>query len=320
MTKSTIIMADTEFARDVMEGLSSEPKQLSSKYFYDEIGDKLFQQIMRMPEYYLTDCEFEILDTQKDEILRTIGPGHFDLIELGAGDGLKTKLLLEYFVDQEVDFRYCPIDISGHILNMLKTDIKQRWPKMDMHPKRGDYFAMLESLNRDSDSRKVILFMGANIGNLEMGEAQRFLASIHKNMHPGDILIVGFDLKKDPQIIQAAYDDPAGITEAFNLNLLTRMNRELGANFDVNQFDHWETYNPVTGAARSYIVSRSNQIVHFSLLNYDATFSAWEAISVELSQKFSLSEIEDLAAKSGFHVLEHFTDSRDYFVDTIWKK
>jgi uncharacterized SAM-dependent methyltransferase len=139
-------------------------------------------------------------------------------------------------------------------------------------------------------------------------------------MHPGDILIVGFDLKKDPQIIQAAYDDPAGITEAFNLNLLTRMNRELGANFDVNQFDHWETYNPVTGAARSYIVSRSNQIVHFSLLNYDATFSAWEAISVELSQKFSLSEIEDLAAKSGFHVLEHFTDSRDYFVDTIWKK
>ncbi|MEO0341435.1 MAG: L-histidine N(alpha)-methyltransferase, partial [Bacteroidota bacterium] len=161
MTTSAKII-NSDFAHDVAKGLSAQPKHLSSKYFYDERGDKLFQDIMHMPEYYLTDCEFEILDQHKANLLNLIGDQYFDLIELGAGDGLKTKILLEHFIQQKADFTYCPVDISGNVLELLENDLEQRWPALDLNPMQGDYFEMLERLHYRSDAKKVILFMGAN--------------------------------------------------------------------------------------------------------------------------------------------------------------
>lgn len=310
----------SQFGIDVRSGLQQTPKQLSSKYFYDAKGDQLFQDIMHMPEYYLTNCEFEILESSKKALLDLIGTAHFDLIELGAGDGHKTKILLEHFSKAQADFSYIPVDISANVLQHLKGDLLKRWPSMDVIPMQGDYLAMLEELHYRHTARKVILFMGANIGNLTPQRAKAFLSRIKAHMEPGDILIIGFDLKKDPATILNAYNDPAGITAAFNLNLLSRMNRELGANFELNSFKHWESYDPITGATKSFLISKKEQEVYIKYLKETFTFKAWEAIEVELSQKYSISEIQDLASELNFKVLEHFKDARDYFVDSVWLK
>jgi dimethylhistidine N-methyltransferase len=319
ISTSNLVQYNPTFANDVVAGLSRDPKQLSSKYFYDKKGDELFQAIMRMPEYYLTDCEYNIFDRQKAAILQAIGRKDFELIELGAGDGYKTKVLLEYFLDEQVPFVYRPVDISQHVLDVLKEDLKQQWPELAVRPLGGDYFKMLERLHSEHGQRKVVLFLGANIGNYSRKEALRFLENLHEQLDPGDQLLIGFDLKKDPEIILKAYNDPAGITAAFNLNLLTRINRELGANFDLDQFSHWETYHPVSGETRSYIISRRDQDVEISAVNKTFHFSAWEAMNVELSLKYSPQEIEALARAAGFEVVKHFYDDRAYFVDSLWQ-
>ncbi len=310
----------SSFGRDVREGLTQTPKRLPSKYFYDAEGDRLFQQIMRMPEYYLTDCELEILQTHKQAILDRIGGAPFDLIELGAGDGFKTKVLLRHFLEQEADVRYEPVDISVNVLRQLEADLRRSLPDLPVRSLPGDYFEVLENVNRQNGKKKVILFMGANIGNLTAERAQSFLRRIGDNMHRGDQLLVGFDLKKDPEVILRAYDDPAGITAAFNLNLLTRINRELGGRFDLERFRHWETYDPASGATRSYLVSLTEQTVTIDALDLEVPFDAWEAINVELSLKYSLRQIEALAPATGFRVVEHYFDRRRYFVDSLWEK
>ncbi|MFK7937434.1 MAG: L-histidine N(alpha)-methyltransferase, partial [Saprospiraceae bacterium] len=176
------------------------------------------------------------------------------------------------------------------------------------------------SLSDPSFGRKVVLFLGSNIGNFEPADAERFLAALADKLNPNDLLLVGVDLKKDPQTILDAYNDAAGITEAFNLNLLTRINRELGGNFVVENFKHWETYNPLTGATRSHIISKKDQQVSIEALGATYQFAAWEAIDVELSQKYNLVELEKLAEQTGFQVACHFTDARTYFVDSLWRK
>ena len=320
-TKSTSVPQAklTAFARDVLDGLTGSPKKLSSKYFYDAEGDRLFQQIMRMPEYYLTDSELEILKTHKQAILEQIGREPFDLIELGAGDGFKTRYLLEHFLEQGADFRFEPVDISASVLQQLEDNLKKAIPDLRIRSLQGDYFEVLEEVNRKTGRKKVILFMGANIGNLPLNGAQQFLKRIAVNMHSGDQVLVGFDLKKDPQVILDAYNDPAGITAAFNLNLLRRINRELGGHFPIGHFRHWESYNPVSGEAKSYIVSEKEQSVRIDALETSVVFHAWEAIEVELSLKYSLADIEATAESTGFEVVQHFFDEKRYFVDSLWK-
>lgn len=310
--------AKTPFAQDVLAGLQRTPKKLPSKYFYDEQGDKLFQDIMQMPDYYLTYCEYEIFDTHRQAILEKIGDEPFDLIELGAGDGYKTKVLLRHFLFKNADFTYHPIDISENVLVELEDDLEGNMPDLEVHCMPGDYFQMLEQLSASSKRQKVILFIGGNIGNLTRERAAYFLRQLQQCMAPGDFLLIGMDLKKNPQTILNAYNDPTGITAAFNLNLLHRINRELGANFNVDAFKHWETYNPITGETKSYIISTEKQRV--AILDHTIEFDAWEAIDVELSQKYSVREIEALAQQTGFEVVEHFFDKRKYFVDTLWRK
>ncbi|MBX2873439.1 MAG: L-histidine N(alpha)-methyltransferase [Saprospiraceae bacterium] len=309
------------FALSVLEGLQRTPKQISSKYFYDENGDRLFQQIMRMPSYYLTDSEYEIFDLQKEAILRQLGDRPFDLIELGAGDGLKTKVLLRHLSQKGVSFKYRPVDISSSVLDTLQTSLREELPNLEVAPLHGEYFQVLEELQQLGDhQKKVIFFLGANIGNLTREESQSFLSRLNDLLSPGDMLLLGVDLKKDPAIILEAYNDAEGITAAFNLNLLHRINRELDGNFEVEHFKHWETYNPLSGETKSYIISKVQQEVEIGAISSIIHFDAWEAIEVELSQKYSVEEVESLAKKSGFRLVKNFFDSSRYFIDSLWIK
>ena len=235
--------ATTEFAQEVKEGLSAFPKYLSSKYFYDEIGDALFQDIMNMPEYYLTDAEFEILSMHKEAIIRHFqyGTGPFDLFELGAGDGKKTKILLRQLLADHVDFVYRPIDISSNALEQLEHALIEELPDLHISPLQGTYFNTLEQIGEQHDRKKVILFLGSNIGNLLHQNAISFLQQLQNVMSPNDLLFMGMDQKKNPQIILDAYNDKTGITAAFNKNILQRINNELGGTFNLEDFLHWET-------------------------------------------------------------------------------
>lgn len=319
MSSTDLAIQNTTFAKDIQEGLSKSPKELSSKYFYDAEGDRLFQEIMNMPEYYLTNAEFEILSTYKDEILQLMEGVPFEMLELGAGDGTKTKILLEHFLDQQADFRYRPIDISQNALDGLVGDLKKAWPSLNVSEVQGDYFKALNKMKLEASAVKLVLFMGATIGNFTRAEALQFLKKLREELNPSDYLLVGFDLKKNPQTILDAYNDPAGITASFNLNLLHRINRELEANFEVDQFQHWENYNPITGETKSYIVSKVEQEVHIAAIDQSFHFDAWEAIYVELSLKYSKEEIDQLASEAGFKVIRNFYDDKKYFADSLWQ-
>lgn len=319
VTTNGVTKNNTDFAQDVKDGLNACPKKLSSKYFYDEAGDKLFQEIMNMPEYYLTNAEFEIFESYKQDILSLFGEQHFDLFELGAGDGTKTKVLLHHFLQQKADFHYRPIDISPNVLIHLENDLGKTLPQLNVVGLEGDYFEVLGQLSARKGARKVVLFLGANIGNLSPTEAIVFLRKLKESLAEGDLLMIGFDLKKDPAVILNAYNDPAGITAAFNLNLLHRINHELGANFELDNFKHWETYDPLSGSTKSFIVSKEKQKVWIEAFCQSIPFEAWETIEVELSQKYALSEIESLAKQAGFQIAQHFFDSKHYFVDSIWQ-
>lgn len=309
------------FAKDVLEGLSAPNKFLSSKYFYNAEGDKLFQQIMAAPEYYLTNCEFEIFEQQKAQILEAVNSGKkFNLVELGAGDGYKTKILLRYFTEQKVDFDYYPIDISADVLKGLKADLEQEFPNLTVYPLNYEYFTALERLNELDQSPKVILFLGSNLGNFKPEVAQSFYGKLNVVMRKGDFILSGIDLKKNPDIIVAAYNDAGGVTRAFNLNLLKRINTELEADFQLDQFLHYPIYNPGTGEARSYLLSKVAQDVYIKALDTHIHFNAWEAIHMEISKKYGLHEIEHLANDTNFSVIQHFTDSKKWFVNSLWRK
>ncbi|MCF8301632.1 MAG: L-histidine N(alpha)-methyltransferase [Bacteroidales bacterium] len=314
-------MENGSFAHDVKKGLSASPKYLPSKYFYDEEGDRLFQQIMELDEYYLTQSEYQIIDHHKNDLLRLFqnGSAEFSLIEFGAGDGLKSKILLDHFYTRETPFRYVPIDISPNILEELVDDVKSQYDDLKIEAKPRDYFEALQEMNQSSKARKAILFLGSNIGNFQWDEAIAFLKKLSNNMLPDDLLLIGFDLKKNPEIIINAYNDNKKVTREFNLNLLNRINRELGGNFVIDDFKHYPLYDPETGKAKSYLVSTKEQEVYIDAVKERFYFKAWEPVFMEISQKYDLKDIEDLANKSGFEVTKNFFDQNGWFVDSIWR-
>ncbi len=311
----------TTFAEDVLSGLSATPKTLSSKYFYDDEGSRLFQEIMKLPEYYLTNCEQEIFTTQADDIFRAFANGGsaFDLIELGAGDGTKTAILIGHFLKQDADITYTPIDISQEALDALSAKFTAEFPLLRIDTRTGDYFQILESLKALSDRRKILLFLGSNIGNFSREGALVFFRKLCEVMNPGDLLYIGFDLQKDPHVIVPAYDDAAGVTAAFNLNLLRRINRELGGNFDLDKFSHYANYRPIDGSARSFLISREDQSVYIRALDRTFEFDQWEAVFMEISQKYSLRVIEALAREAGFDIKQNFFDSKNYYCNSLWQ-
>lgn len=310
---------DDQFKAAILAGLSASPKKLQSKYFYDAAGDKLFQEIMNSPEYYLTDCELEIFSDQTTQLVDALKENFtgFDLIELGAGDATKSTFLLQELLAQKVDFTYLPIDISSNVIEQLCNNLPQILPGLQMRGLNGDYFDMLKEARQLSARPKVVLFMGSNIGNMPVKEAFEFCKALRQQLSPGDLAIIGFDLKKNPKTILAAYNDAAGITKNFNLNLLTRINRELDGNFNINQFDHYPVYDPQTGACKSFLVSLVRQQVTIGTTNIQ--FEENELIDMEVSQKYALTETDEMANEAGFAPVRHFFDAKKWFVDVIWK-
>ncbi|MEQ8627924.1 L-histidine N(alpha)-methyltransferase [Ekhidna sp.] len=316
MTKELTTL--TPLAEDVFEGLQADNKYLPSKYFYDARGDELFQQIMHLEEYYLTRKELEIFQTHKQAILEAInGAEPFRIIELGAGDGLKTKVLLKHFMEAEVDFTYTPVDISGNVLEILKSNLKAEIPGLKIEPYEGDYFDALAEI-AESPEKDIVFFLGSNVGNFSEKEAVGFLTKLQEFLKEGDLLFMGVDLKKDPAIILNAYNDEHGVTREFNLNLLDRINVELEANFDRNQFLHYPYYNPHTGECRSYLISKVEQAV--TIMDEEIHFNAWEAIFMEISKKYDQKQLKELATAAGFIPQKTFFDSDNWFADLLWLK
>ena len=308
------------FAKDVKKGLSLNPKALSSKYFYDDEGSKLFQKIMKLPEYYLTQSEYEILRNQTEQIFNAFEAkkDKFDIIEFGVGNGAKTYLLVDYLSQNQSRFRYVPIDISPETLTSLTEKFNKVFPDLDIQPEQGDYFEVLEALKVKSSNRKIILFLGSSIGNFNEERALYFFKRLRSAMNKGDLLFIGFDLHKNPKTILNAYDDSQGITAKFNLNLLKRINRDLAADFNIEDFSHYASYSPLEHAARSFLISRKKQTVSIEFLEKSFEFEKWEPIHVELSQKYSIKTINELAYKNKFKVINNFFDKNKFYTSSLW--
>jgi dimethylhistidine N-methyltransferase len=308
-----------QFLQDVLKGLSAKEKYLESKYFYDAKGDVLFQKIMACEEYYPTDCEMEIFTDKTQELVSTLQQENqeFDIVELGAGDATKSIHLLKGLLDNKVNFTYYPVDISQNVIQQLHTSLPSKLPEIKVHGLNGEYFNMLNQARTLSSKIKVVLFLGGNIGNVPYEKAEAFCKELRSNLSEGDMVLIGFDLKKDPATILAAYNDKGGYTRDFNLNLLHRINAELKGDFNPSDFYHYPTYDPATGTCKSYLVSTKQQQVTIGEKVFD--FKEGEPIHTEISQKYTADQTDDLCAKTGCKTVKHFYDSKGWFLDSIWQ-
>lgn len=309
------------FCQEVTSGLLADNKHLDSKYFYDAKGDALFQKIMNSPEYYLSRCELEILNQQAKTISTNIMQHfqQFDLIELGPGDATKSIHLLRALKQADANFTYIPIDISKNVIKDLEEKIPGEIHGLKIRGLAGEYLEMLKKVVKWNDSPKVILFLGSTIGNLNAEDALAFCKAIYGLLNQGDLFFIGFDLKKNPNTILSAYNDNEGVTRDFNLNLLARINKELGANFNLDSFEHFPTYDPISGLCKSYLISKTEQSVFIEKSNATIPFKKHEPIFMEISKKYSIEETEKLAHDASFSVEANFLDSRNWFLDSLWK-
>ena len=305
--------SQTTLAERVEIGLSARRKMLSSSDFYDDRGSRLFQEIMQLPEYYLTRVEHSILREQGCQMARFVGAGadRLSLVELGSGDGSKTLTLCEAIRRQRISCVYHPMDISPLALSELTARFSLELPDFDVQPFTGNYFQEWPAI--DPAARQVALLLGSNLGNLTAEESLSLLGRVRRRLRPGDMLLLGLDLKKDPQTILDAYNDGSGVTAAFNLNLLERLNRELEMDFDLAQFYHYATYDPLSGAVRSFLVSRRAQRVSSRVLRRTFLFHHGETIYTEQSQKYDRTMIDRMAETAQFTVERWFDDSREWY-------
>lgn len=300
------------FADDVRAGLSAPRKRLPSKYFYDALGSALFDAITLLPEYYLTRAETEILREWGWEIVRAIG-NPADFIELGSGSAVKTRILIEEALRAQSRLRYSPIDISEEALRASAKGLVESYPQLEVIAYAGDYFSILQTQAIARPGRVLAMFMGSNIGNYEPRDGKELLRRVAAALKPGDGLLLGADLKKDPAVLRAAYSDPTGVTAAFNLNLLARINRELGGHFDLAGFTHVAEYDENAGCVRSYLQARHSVDVAIDALGMTAHFESGERVHTESSYKYSDEDIAGLAQDAGYEFTRSWTDTQGQF-------
>ena len=323
-----------EFANDVAICLATETKRLNPKYLYDHLGSQLFEQICVQPEYYLTRIEASLLKRHAPLITTLVG-SDIRIIELGSGSSSKTALLLRYLSSQKKRIIYFPIDISISILMESTRRLKSQFPNASIIAIRSDYGTGVDraaakcmatdgvrgkkkkktnkSNKNGNQYSKLILFLGSSIGNFEPMAARSLLRSIREKLHTSDFLLVGFDLQKDESVLTAAYNDKAGITAKFNLNLLARINRELGGNFELEKFKHYAYYNREQHRIEMHLVSNTDQQVYIDALGKNFSFGKGDSIHTENSYKYSLDQIAALAKDSGFRLKKEFTDEKRWF-------
>jgi dimethylhistidine N-methyltransferase len=303
-------------AEDVRRGLASQPKRFLPKYFYDQLGSQLFEAICLLPEYYLTRAENEILDRYADEIVSSV-EGETTLIEMGSGSASKTRLIIEALLRKQPELLFIPVDISASALDSSSRILLQSYPQLKIEAYAADYFAGLAELGKTQRSRTLALFLGSNISNFDPDEALKFLRALRQVLRAGDALLLGADLKKDKSILEAAYNDALGVTAAFNLNVLARINRELAGNFDLKAFQHRAFYNEAAGRVEIYIESRRAQTVSIGQLEMEVKFAEGEQIHTENSYKYDLSDIGKLAEETGFTRARTWLDSEERFSSNL---
>ena len=312
---------ESQFTHAVLEGLSKKNKCLPSWLIFDSQGSEIFKEITKSPEYLPAACEFEIFNKHINTITNLISEQPFQLIELGSGDGGKTQLLIESIVNKKIDLQYYPIDISEGAIRDLVSTLKSKYlnTTLKVNGLVGDYFAGLENITKNQNSRNLVFFLGITVNNMAPADADIFLKRLHKSLNKKDLLLIGFDLMKSPKILYNAYNDSKGLFEKFNLHLLDRINQVLGGTFKKEFFIHQGHYNPQVHALESYLYSTKNQTVRISGLDKDFKFKAWEGTKTEQSYKYNIEEIKLLAGKNGFKIIKELYDSRKYFVDSIWE-
>lgn len=318
MTKTLNTVLDlnpslTSLQKDVVRGLRQTKKQIHPKFFYDDKGSHLFNQITALSEYYLTRAEKEILTRYHHEISKYIG-NDSTLIELGCGNEEKIKLILENFTSKK---RYMPIDISKEALDKTVAKITGVFPLVDVKGIRADYTQALTFLSHALDSKKMILFLGSTIGNFEEQDRDQFLKALAKQLNAEDGLFIGVDLRKSTTVLEAAYNDSLGVTAAFNKNLLHRINRELSANFQVDQYDHDAFFNQAESRIEMHLVSKTYQEVTIGKETF--SFLPNETIHTENSYKFDLNDLEENINKAGLTIKETWFDNNNYFALTYIK-
>ena len=300
------------FAEDVRAGLSAALKHLPSKYFYDELGSALFDAITLLPEYYLTRAETGILQQSGWEIVRALG-NPVEFIELGSGSAVKTRILIEEALRVQRELKYSPIDISGEALRASAHALVEAFPALSVTAHVADYFTILETGALKRPGRVLAMFMGSNIGNYEPETGRRLLRGIAGSLKPGDGLLLGTDLKKDARVLERAYDDPTGVTAAFNKNLLGRMNRELDAHFDLSAFTHVARYDAQSGRVCSYLEASRDMEVRIGALGMTVAFARGERLHTESSYKYSLDDIAALALDTGYTLVRSWTGPQKRF-------
>ncbi|HSM87783.1 MAG TPA: L-histidine N(alpha)-methyltransferase [Candidatus Limnocylindrales bacterium] len=296
---------------DVLQGLSANPKRLPAKLFYDAAGSDLFEEITQTPEYYPTRTERAILEENSAEIIRRAG-ANLTLVELGAGSAYKTRVLIKAILGRQLRLEFHPVDVSPAALQQAVRSLNGDFPRLHVSPIVADYGQRLPRLNT-LPGRKLVLFIGSTIGNFEPEEAQQFLQRVRKSLAPGDALLLGFDLVKDPQVLHQAYNDAAGVTESFNKNMLVRMNRELGADFDLDEFRHVAFWNGRASRIEMHLESRVDQTIRIPALGKSFHFSFGERIHTENSYKFTPASIARLLRQAGLKLEASWSDSSGWF-------
>jgi L-histidine Nalpha-methyltransferase len=298
-------------AEDVLRGLTAVPKTLPPRLFYDAVGSDLFEQITRLPEYYLTRTERGIFEQYADHMIATAGRG-ISIVELGAGTAAKTSVLLRAALRRQLSLTYYPVDVSSSALKIAQKRLSDELPRLTVEPLVTDYTQGLPQL-ADIRGRKLVLYIGSSIGNFEPQQAANILWSIHGSLNPGDALLLGTDLVKRSSILRAAYNDKQGVTAAFNLNMLARINRELGGDFNLRRFRHEAIWNPIASRIEMYVVSLAQQSVNIRALDLRIAFAEGERIHTENSYKFTCEMVNTILSRSGFALERTWSDAQQYF-------
>jgi L-histidine N-alpha-methyltransferase len=309
-----------KFAEEVRAGLTANPKSLLPKYFYDRLGSHLFEAISCLPEYYVTRAEHEILQNAREEIIDSLGlpaEGNIRMIELGSGSAEKTHQLIKALLSRDLGVHYVPIDISDTSLTHSSEMLVQEFPNLRLTGYVNEYEPPLEELAAagasEQDDRTIILFLGSSIGNLSPDGSKALLNKIRNVMRPGDVLLLGADLKKSSDILLPAYNDALMVTAAFNLNVLLRINRELNGNFDISRFEHRALHNEELSRIEMHLFSRDAHTVRLGTIDLEIAFVAGESIHTENSYKYDIAGLARLAETTRFHLERTWYDSMRYF-------
>lgn len=313
MTRLTVVnlMREKETGRDVIEGLSDNPRSLPPKYFYDAKGSQLFEKICELPEYYPTRTETAILTANADSIAQITGP--CEIVELGSGSSTKTRLLFDAYQRASYPLRYIPVDVSNTMLTESAKTLLQIYPKMTVSAIASTYAPALDNLPDKILSKRMLVFIGSTIGNLRPEECDRFLAHISQTLSSQDYFLLGIDLQKDASTLEAAYNDSQGITAAFNLNMLAHLNRRFDANFALNQFAHIAQYNPKAHQIEMYLESLTEQTVRLQALDLTILLEEKERILSEISRKFNVRILSEVLKSHQLPVVNTFTDPNEWF-------